>query len=52
MVSGFFTSPWDQERIISGAAIEIRTASNDNGSLGLSKKFNKSFKARLPFAFG
>jgi hypothetical protein len=44
MVSGFFTSPYDQSRIISGDARETLTASNESGSLGLSKKFNKSLK--------
>jgi hypothetical protein len=44
MVSGFFTSPKDHSRIISGEASEIRTASKESGSLGLSKKLSKSLK--------
>src|SRR5260370_5043160 len=37
MVSGFFTSPWDHERIISGEAMEMRIELNASGFFGFSK---------------
>src|SRR5579875_2853973 len=37
MVSGFLTSPCDHDRMVSGAAIEIRMALKATGFLGLSK---------------
>src|SRR6185503_15859075 len=43
MVSGFFTSPCDHSRILSGLASEIRIAENDSGSFGFSKKLKMSF---------
>jgi hypothetical protein len=42
MVSGFFTSPFDQSRIFSGEANEILTDSNFTGFLALSKKLKSS----------
>jgi hypothetical protein len=36
MVSGFFTSPYDHDRIFSGDAIRIRIESNDTASRGFS----------------
>jgi hypothetical protein len=42
MVSGFLTSPYDQARIFSGEAREIRTALKDKGCLGFSKKLKRS----------
>src|SRR5262245_44171709 len=47
MVSGFFTSPWDHSRILSGDARLIRMALNDSGSLGFSKKLKRSFTRSL-----
>src|SRR5215510_4761352 len=38
MVSGFLTSPCDQERIFCGEAMEIRIALKEVGSLGFSNK--------------
>jgi hypothetical protein len=38
MVSGFLTSPCDQDRIFSGDAREILTALKFKGSFGFSKK--------------
>src|SRR5512133_830431 len=43
MVSGFFTSPCDHCRILSGLASEMRIAENDSGSFGFSKKLKMSF---------
>jgi hypothetical protein len=43
MVSGFFTSPCDHCRILSGLASEIRMAENESGSFGFSKKLKISF---------
>ena len=43
MVSGFFTSPCDHCRILSGLASEMRMAENDSGSFGFSKKLKMSF---------
>src|SRR5215470_4947845 len=43
MVSGFFTSPWDHCRILSGLASATRIAWNDSGSFGFSKKLKMSF---------
>ena len=43
MVSGFFTSPWDHCRILSGLARATRIAWNDSGSFGFSKKLKMSF---------
>src|SRR5439155_18697348 len=42
MVSGFFTSPCDQERILSGDASEIRIALKESGFFGFSKRLNRS----------
>src|SRR4051794_32158813 len=47
MVSGFFTSPWDHSRILSGEARLIQMALNDSGSLGFSKKLKRSFTESL-----
>jgi hypothetical protein len=38
IVSGFFTSPCDHSRILSGDAIEIRIALNASGSFGFSNR--------------
>ncbi len=43
MVSGFFTSPCDHWRILSGLASEMRIAENESGSFGFSKKLKMSF---------
>src|SRR6056297_2158837 len=48
MVSGFFTSPKDQERIISGDARPMRMASNSSVCPWYLSKFSKSFKAFPP----
>ena len=45
MVSGFFTSPKDQERIISGDDRDNRTASMAMGSSGRANRLFKSSKA-------
>src|SRR5213594_1103628 len=42
MVSGFFTSPCDHDRIFSGDASEMRMALKFRGFLGFSKRLNKS----------
>jgi hypothetical protein len=42
MVSGFLTSPCDQERIFSGDAMEILMALKLNGFFGFSNKLNRS----------
>src|SRR4051812_43930655 len=42
MVSGFFTSPCDHEWIFSGDASEIRSALNDSGFFGFSKRLKRS----------
>src|SRR5438105_9973323 len=42
MVSGFFTSPCDHDRILSGEASEIRIALKLSGFLGFSKRLNRS----------
>ncbi len=46
MVSGFFTSPCDHCRILSGLASEIRMAEKEGGSFGFSKKLKMSFTSR------
>ncbi|CSC02107.1 Uncharacterised protein [Vibrio cholerae] len=43
MVSGFFTSPKDHERIMSGEARPILIASNSSVLCCAFRKFNKSF---------
>jgi hypothetical protein len=45
MVSGFFTSPWDQSSIFSGEAREIRTELNFKGFFSLLKKLKSSSTA-------
>src|SRR5690606_17455701 len=50
MVSGFLTSPNDQERIISGDARLIRIASNSSTCPWDLSKFSKSFKAFSPMS--
>src|SRR4051794_20930091 len=47
MVSGFFTSPCDHSRILSGLASEMRIALNESGSLGFSKKLKMSLTSGL-----
>src|SRR5215475_8138754 len=42
MVSGFFTSPWDHDRIFSGDASEIRMALKVSGFFGFSNRLNRS----------
>src|SRR5437762_3867413 len=42
MVSGFFTSPCDQERILSGDASEMRIALKLSGFFGFSKRLKRS----------
>jgi hypothetical protein len=42
MVSGFFTSPWDHDRILSGDAIEMRIELKLSGFLGFSKRLKRS----------
>src|ERR671919_1583630 len=42
MVSGFLTSPWDQDLIFSGEATETLIALKLSGFLGFSNKLNKS----------
>jgi hypothetical protein len=42
MVSGFFTSPCDQSRILPGEARDIFTALKLTGFLALPKKLNSS----------
>src|SRR5438093_13519768 len=42
MVSGFFTSPCDHERILSGEASEMRMALKLSGFFGFSKRLNRS----------
>src|SRR6185369_12472110 len=42
MVSGFFTSPCDHERILSGDASEMRMALKLSGFLGFSKRLKRS----------
>src|SRR5258706_6795851 len=49
MVSGFFTSPWDHSRILSGDARLIRMALNESGSFGFSKKLKMSFTVSPAF---
>jgi hypothetical protein len=49
MVSGFFTSPWDQLRIFSGAARPIRMARKLVGSMGFSSKNPKNFSTEYSF---
>src|SRR5262249_19534165 len=51
MVSGFFTSPWDHSRILSGDARLIRMALNESGSFGFSKKLKMSFTSSLLHTF-
>src|SRR5690606_38023293 len=48
MVSGFFTSPYDQDRIISGDAKPIRMESNSSVCPWDLSRFSKSFKAYTP----
>src|SRR5579859_3903317 len=48
MVSGFLTSPWDHERIISGDAMEMRIELNESGFFGFSKTPKISSIACLP----
>jgi hypothetical protein len=43
MVSGFFTSPWDQPRIFYGEANPMRMARKLVGSMGFSSKNPKNF---------
>ena len=43
MVSGFFTSPCDHWRILSGDASAMRIAWKESGSFGFSKKLKMSF---------
>ena len=51
MVSGFFTSPYDQERIMSGEAKPMRMASKSTTSPWFLNKLIKSFIVFLvPFA--
>src|SRR5690348_4364864 len=47
MVSGFFTSPHDHERIRSGEASEILIASKSSGWVCWLKRFRRSFIACL-----
>ena len=47
MVSGFLTSPCDQERIFFGDARRIRIALKEVGSLGFSYKLNMLSKGGL-----
>src|SRR5439155_11194154 len=42
MVSGFFTSPCDHDRILSGDASEMRIALKLSGFFGFSKRLNRS----------
>src|SRR5678816_520731 len=42
MVSGFFTSPCDHDRILSGEASEMRIALNARGFLGFSNRLKRS----------
>src|SRR5690554_2001278 len=48
MVSGFLTSPYDQDRIISGDASPIRMESNSSICPWDLSRFSKSFKAYTP----
>src|SRR3989344_2831000 len=48
MVSGFFTSPKDQERIFSGEASPMRMASKSSDFPGCLKRLNKSLKVSSP----
>src|SRR5438132_4138911 len=41
-VSGFFTSPADHDRILSGDASEMRMALNESGFFGFSKRLKRS----------
>jgi len=50
MVSGFFTSPWDQLRIFSGEARPIRMARKLVGSMGFSSKNPKNFSTANSFS--
>src|SRR5258705_13136830 len=47
MVSGFFTSPCDHDRILSGEASEMRMALKLSGFFGFSNRLNKSSIIRL-----
>src|SRR5690606_24615623 len=47
-VSGFLTSPYDQDRIISGDASPIRMESNSSICPWDLSRFSKSFKAYTP----
>src|SRR5215471_10299742 len=42
MVSGYFTSPCDHDRIFSGEASEMRMALNVRGFFGFSNRLNRS----------
>src|SRR6476659_7719056 len=42
MVSGFFTSPCDHDRILSGDASEMRMALKLSGFFGFSNRLNRS----------